>query len=71
MKVYVYFGGTLNNIIRITEFVNKGESFLIKNDYYLTAEIKNINSFNFNGFYSLRVLSDKERELLRKKYIWF
>lgn len=69
MKFYVYAGGTLNNIIRITEFFNKGESFLIENDCYLTVKIKNINSFYFKGFYSLRKLSDKELEILRKKYV--
>ena len=71
MKFYVYVCGTLNNIIRITEFVYGCEAFLLENEFYLAVKIKNINSFNFDGFYSLRKLSDKELEILRKKYVWF
>ena len=71
MKFYVYADVTLNNIIRITEFFNKDESFLLENDCYITVKIQNINSFYFKVFYSLRKLSDKEREILRKKYVCF
>lgn len=72
LKIYKYIGGTLNAIIEDIElFESYKGNFFIKNKIYMLRHVESLNSFNFDGFYSLKKLNDREKKILREKYIWF